>query len=145
MKKIFLFAVLMTALLSGCKGGGGSNGHNNATEQDIADARMREQIAQYAGTYEIYVDNRFIDVPEIGYTTLSYVTVNKDGSCDIEGEGEGHYDDCTIMDNMLVMAGGDIAFQLKPYSHTIDLPDDFRRQDREEHGGMYSIIMAPAR
>ena len=147
MKKL-MFCLAIFALLLGCKGNGSGDDDQGYSSENQEESYNRSEVAKYAGTYEIYVDNRFIEgAGMMGFTTINYVTINKDGSCDVEvvGEGSVHYDDCYIDGNLLIIGGGDFVFQTSRTGHSIDFTDDFRRQDKQEHGGISSIIMAPKR
>ncbi len=130
------------AMMCSCGGGSSSGGsqESQASQEEQDYSRARSEVARYAGEYEIYVDNRALDSYEMGFTTIMLVTVNRDGSVDIDqGNGTLHFDDCYVADGMLIMNDGDIAFKAK--GSTLDLLDEVKQQDRQEHGGLTTMVM----
>ena len=137
MKKLFI--LLATAVML-CSCGGSSSRESQQSQEEQEYNQARSEVARYAGKYEIYVDNRALNSDQLGFTTITVVTVNRDGSVDIdEGYGTLHFDDCYVADGMLVMNDGKTAFKAK--GSTLDLLDEVKQQDRQEHGGLSTMFM----
>ncbi len=137
MKKLFI--ILATAVML-CSCGGSSSRESQQSQEEQEYNQARSEVARYAGEYEIYVDNRALDKYEPGFTTITIVRVNTDGTVDIdEGYGTLHFDDCYVADGLLVMNDGKTAFKAK--GSTLDLLDEVKQQDRQEHGGLTTMVM----
>ena len=137
MKKLFL--ILATAVIL-CSCGGSSSRESQQSQEEQDYNQARSEVARYAGEYEIYVDNRALGKYELGFTTITIVRVNTDGTVDIdEGYGTLHFDDCYVADGLLVMNDGKTAFKAK--GSTLDLLDEVKQQDRQEHGGLTTMVM----
>ena len=130
MKKLFI--ILATAVML-CSCGGSSSRESQQSQEEQEYNQARSEVA-------LYVDNRALDKYEPGFTTITIVRVNTDGTVDIdEGYSTLHFDDCYVADGLLVMNDGKTAFKAK--GSTLDLLDEVKQQDRQEHGGLTTMVM----